>query len=119
MINGMHTYPSQTTSTQKKKLNLHSGIKDLTFPSCMQMTLAHETLMFSGKPPERPPDQEMVRNVSQHVAPLIDPGGVGTLGGHGTTQRVWVDSWKSSRGRIAETQYVNFALEMSKKGETT
>ena len=29
-----------------------------------------------------------MRNLSQHVAPLIDPGGLGTLGGHGTTQRV-------------------------------
>ena len=29
-----------------------------------------------------------MRNVSQHVAPLIDLGGVGTLGGRGTAQRV-------------------------------
>jgi len=29
-----------------------------------------------------------VRNVSQHVTPLIDPGGVGKFGGHGTTLRV-------------------------------
>ena len=52
------------------------------------MNLAHETLLFSVIPPGGPPDQDLVRNVSQHVAPLIYPGGVGTLGGHGTTLRV-------------------------------
>ena len=76
MIRDMHTYPSQTTSTQKTKMDWRSGSKDLIVPYIMHMTLAHETLLFCGKPPRRPPDQEFVRNVSQHVSPLIDLGGV-------------------------------------------
>ena len=44
--------------------------------------------MHGGIPPGRPPDLELVRNVSHHGAPLIDPGGVGALGGHGITLRV-------------------------------
>ena len=88
MIRGMHTYHSQIDSTHKIDLYLCSGSKDLTVLSVMQMTLVHETLLFSGIPPGRPPDQELVRNVSQHVAPLIDLGGMGTLGGHDTAQGV-------------------------------
>ena len=53
--------------------------------SIMHMRLAHETSLFCGKPLGRPPDPELVRDVSQHVTPLIDPGGVGTLEGCDTT----------------------------------
>ena len=43
----------------------------------MHMILAHETSLFCGKPPGRPPDPYLVRHVSHHDAPFIDPGGMG------------------------------------------
>ena len=83
MIRGVHTYPSQIASRQKIELDLRHGSKDPTVLSIMQITLAHDTLLFSGIPLGKPPDQELVRKVSQNVSQLIDLGGVGTLGGHG------------------------------------
>ena len=65
-----------------------SGSKDLTFPSIMLMRLLHGTLLFSGKPPGSPPDSNLVRDISQHDAPSIDPGGMGALEGNGTTLEV-------------------------------
>ena len=60
-------------------MGLHSGSKDLTLPSIMLMRLLHGTLLSSGKPPGRPPDSNLVRDISQHDAPSIDPGGIGSL----------------------------------------
>ena len=60
-------------------MDLHNGSKDLTVPSIMLMRLLHGTLLFSGKPPGRPPDSDLVRNVSQNDAPNIYPGGMGAL----------------------------------------
>ena len=45
----------------------------------MQMTLAHGTLLFCGKPPGRPLDPDLVRHVSHRDAPFIDLGGMGAL----------------------------------------
>ena len=84
----MHTYPSHNTSTYKIEMYLRIRSKDLIVPSIMHMTLAHETLLFCGKPPGRSRDQNLVRNVSHHGTPFIDLGGVGALGGHGTMLRV-------------------------------
>ena len=69
-------------------MDLRSGRKDLIVPSIIHMTLAHETLFFCGKPLGRPPDQTLVRYVSNYDAPFIDPGGMEALGGHDTTLRV-------------------------------
>ena len=64
----------QETSTQKIELDLRSGSKDMVVPSIIHMILAHEKLFFCGKPPGRPLDPELVRDVSQNFAPLINPG---------------------------------------------
>ena len=56
-------------SIQKVEMDLHNGSRDLTVPSIMLMRLVHGTLLFSGKPPGRPPDLDLVRYVSQHDAP--------------------------------------------------
>ena len=44
-----------------------------------------EYYMFCGKPPGRPPDPKLVRDVSHYVSPLIDPREVGPLEGYETT----------------------------------
>ena len=45
----------------------------------MFMRLLHGTLLSSGKPPRRPPDSDLVGDISQHDAPSIDLGGIGAL----------------------------------------
>ena len=63
-------------------------MEDLAVQLVMQMTLAHDKLIFRDIPPRRPSYQEFMGDFSQQVAPLIDPGGVRTLGELGTMQRV-------------------------------
>ena len=76
MIQGMHTYPSPTTSTQTKKMDLHSGSKDLNVPSLMFMIFLQGTLLSIGKPPGRPPDSVLAGKTSQSAAPNLDLGGI-------------------------------------------
>ena len=77
MIQGMHTYPSHNTSTQKTRMDLRSGSKDLTVPSLMFMRFLHGTILSSGKPHGRPLDSDLVGNTPQCAAPNSDPGGIG------------------------------------------
>ena len=67
---------------------MRSEGKDKVFNSYMQFTLDIDVSLHGGIPPRRPPDQEMRRHVSHDDAPFIDPGGMGALGGRGTTLRV-------------------------------
>ena len=60
-------------------MDLRSGSKDLTVRSIILMRLLHGTLLFSGKPPKRPPDSDLVIKISKHDAPRIDPRGMGAL----------------------------------------
>ena len=62
--------------------------RDQVVHSHIQSTLDVDVSLHGGIPPGRPPDQEMMRHVSHHDAPFIDPGGVGALGGHGIMLRV-------------------------------
>ena len=50
--------------------------------------LLHGTLLSSGKPPGRPPDSDLVREISHHDAPSIVLGGMGALEDHDTTLRI-------------------------------
>ena len=69
-------------------MDFHSGGKALTIPSIMHMRLVHGTLLCCGKPPGRPPDLDLVRDISHHDAPFIDLGGMGALEDHDTVLRV-------------------------------
>ena len=66
-------------------MDFRSGSKYLTIPSIMFMILLHGTLLYSGKPLGRPPNSGLVRDISQHDAPSIDPGGMRALEGNDTT----------------------------------
>lgn len=79
MIKGMHTYPSHNTSTHKTEMDLRSGSKDLTVPSIMVMIFLQGTLLSSCKPPGRPPNSVLVRDISLHDAPRSELGGMGAL----------------------------------------
>ena len=57
-------------------------------PSIMHMRMIHETSLSCGKPPRRPPDLDLVRDVSHLDAPFIDPGRMGTLEDQDTALRV-------------------------------
>ena len=57
----------------------------MVFPYIMHMRLTHETSLFYGKPPGRSPNLDLVRDISQHDAPSIDPRGMGALEGQDTT----------------------------------
>ena len=85
MIKGMHTYPLHNSSTHITKMDLNSGRKDLTVPSIMFMRFLHGTLLSSGKPPGRPPDSVLVRDLSLLDAPKSDPRGMGELEDIATT----------------------------------
>ena len=49
MIQGMHTYPSPSTSTQTTEMDLRSGSKDLIVPSLMFMRMLQGTFLPHGK----------------------------------------------------------------------
>ena len=83
-----HPYLFHEVDTQKRQTDLHNESREKAVHSYMQSTLDIDVSLHGGIPPGRPPDQELMRNVSQHAAPLMDPGGVGTLEGHSTSQRV-------------------------------
>ena len=59
----------------------------MVVPSIMHMRLTHETSLFYGKTLGRPPDPELVRDISHYVTPFIDPGGVGILEGYYIVER--------------------------------
>ena len=61
--------------------------KGVVVTATMHIRLTHETSLFYGKPPRRPPDPNLVIYVSQYVAPLIDLGGVEIFAGYNIAQR--------------------------------
>ena len=67
---------------------MRSENRDKSVHSHIQSTLDIDVSLHGGIPPGRPPDWKMIKEFSQHVAPFIYPRGVGTMGGHCTTQRV-------------------------------
>ena len=50
--------------------------------------MLHETSQYCGKPPGRPPNPNLVRDVSHHDKPFIDPEGMGALEDPDTMLRV-------------------------------
>ena len=71
--------------------------RDKAIHSYMQSTLDIDVSWHGGIPPGRPPYQEMMRDASHLVAPLIDSRGVRTLGELGTILRV-LGKLKERRG---------------------
>ena len=67
------------TSRQKTKMNWHSGIRDMMIPYIMHMRMIHETSLYCGKPPGRPPDSDLVKYVSHLDAPFIYSRSMGAL----------------------------------------
>ena len=61
--------------------------RDKVFHPYVQSTLDIDVSLHRGIPLGRPLDQEMMRNVSHWMAPLLDLGGVDTLEGSITAQR--------------------------------
>ena len=59
------------------------------FPSVVHMGLSHETSLSCGIPPGRPPDSDLMKDVSCIDAPFIDPRRKGALEDHATALRVW------------------------------
>ena len=82
----MHTYPPQEASTHKMEPNFCSGNKYTSVQSDMQFTLNHDVTLFGGIPPGRPMERELVKELSQQVAPFIDLAKKGVLGESSTTQ---------------------------------
>ena len=68
---------------------MHSGAKDPTVHSVIQLNLTHDAVLLGGIPIGMPQYWELVREFSQQAAPLIYPDEVRTLGGLSTTQRVF------------------------------
>ena len=95
MIQGMHTYPSPSTSTQTTKMDLHSGSKDLIVPFLMFMRTLHGTFLSSGKPLGWPPDSYLAGEVSHSATPNLDPRGIGV---REDQLQCW-EAWDSSRAR--------------------
>ena len=85
MMRSTHPYLFQKVDAQKRQTDLCSEGKDKVVHSYMQSTLDIDVSLHGGIPPGRPPDQEMMGDDSHLVAPLIDFGGVKTLGGLDTT----------------------------------
>ena len=88
VIGNIHTHNFQEVYAQKQEDYLHSEGKDKSFHSHIQPALGLDVSLHGGIPPGRSLDWRMIKEFSQNVAPLIDLGGVGALGGHGTTLRV-------------------------------
>lgn len=79
MIQGMHTYPSPSTSTQTTEMDFHSGSRDLTVPYVMFMRMLEGKLLYSGKPLGMPSDSNLVGKASQSAAPNLDPRRIGAM----------------------------------------
>ena len=81
IIRSTHPYLFQRVDAKNRHSDLHSESKNKAVHSYMQPTLDIYFSFHGGIPPGRPPDQEMMRDASHLVAPIIDPEGVRTLGG--------------------------------------
>ena len=86
---GMHTYPPQEASAHNTETDLCRGGKTKPVYSSMQYTLDHDFTVFRGIQPRRPPDQKLVKEFSQLVAPLTDLGKRGAFDGKNTAQRAF------------------------------
>ena len=87
--------------------------RDKSVHSHIQPALGLDVSLHGGIPPGRPPDWEIHKEFSQHVSPLIDPGGVVIVGGHCTVLRV-LGILKEERGILStsslSTLISNYAL---------
>lgn len=85
MIQGMHTYPSPSTSTQTTEMDLCSGRRDLTVPSLMFMRMLQGTFLSNGKPLGKPLDSDLVWKAPQSAALNLDQGRIGAMRDQVTT----------------------------------
>ena len=65
MIRSTHPYLFQKVDAQKRQTDLRSESKEKSVHKYMQSTLDIDVSLHGGIPPRRPPDQELMRDVSQ------------------------------------------------------
>ena len=106
MMRSTHPYLFQRVNAKKRKTDLHCEGRYKVFHPYMQSTLDIDVSLHGGIPPGRPPDQEMMRDASHLVAPLIDSGGVRTLGELEKNK----ESGLGSRRRETFSQYQYYPL---------
>ena len=76
------------TSTQRSKMDFHSGSSHYMFPFVFYMGMNHETSLSYGVPSGRPPKSYLMEDVSYIDAPFIDPRKEGALVDHDIMLRV-------------------------------
>ena len=81
--------PYYDTSTQQSEMDLCSGSSHDMFPYVVHMGMNHEKSLSCGMPPGRPPDLDLMEDVSCIDAPFIDPIRKGALEYHALVLRVW------------------------------